>query len=118
MRNILVIQRHAPFNSSHGREALDMLLALAAVEHNVSVLFSADAVYQLLPTLHQPEVKLKAYPRSFKLFSLYDIEQVYVCQASLLQRNISSSQLNIAAQLLDATQIQQLISQQQQVICS
>ena len=95
-----------------------LLTAATAVKHKVSVLFSADAVYQLLPTEDQPEVKLKAYPRSFKLFSLYDIEQVYVCQASLLQRNIKPSQLNIAVQLLDTTKIQHLISQQQQVICS
>ncbi|MBU1309652.1 MAG: sulfurtransferase complex subunit TusC [Gammaproteobacteria bacterium] len=118
MQNILLIQRHAPFNSSHGREALDLLLAMAAVEHQVSVLFSADAVYQLLPTQEQAAFRLKAYPRSFKLFALYDIDQVYVCQASLLQRNIQPSQLSINAQLVDAAQIQQLISQQHQVICS
>lgn len=118
MRNILVIQRHAPFNSSHGREALDLLLALAAVEHQVSVLFSADAVYQLLPTTDQPDIKLKAYPRSFKLFALYDIDQVYVCQESLLQRNIQPTELSIPAKVIDAGQIQLLIGQQQQVICS
>lgn len=118
MRNILLIQRHSPFNNSHGREALDMLLALAAVEHQISILFSADAIYQLLPVEQQPEVKLKIYPRSFKLFGLYDIEQVFVCQTSLLQRNIQPAQLNIAVKVLSPEQIQQLIAQQQQVICS
>src|SRR5690606_21057609 len=117
-RNILVVQRHSPFNSSKGREALDLLLALAAVEHNVSLLFSDDAVYQLLPTLDQPDFKLKAYPRSFKLFALYDIEQVYVCQQSLTERGLDASRLLINVAVLDKPGIAQLFGRQHQVICS
>lgn len=118
MRNILVVQRHSPFNSSKGREALDLLLALAAVEHNVSLLFSGDAVYQLLPTQDQPDFKLKAYPRSFKLFALYDIEQVYVCQQSLTERGLDASRLLINVAVLDKPGIAQLLARQHQVICS
>ena len=118
MRNILVLQRHSPFNSSKGREALDIILALAAVEHNISVLFSGDAVYQLLPTQDQADFKLKAYPRSFKLFALYDIEQVYVCQQSLKQRGINVSDLNIDVTELDTAGIAELFARQHQVISS
>lgn len=118
MRNILLLQRSSPFNDSKGREALDMILAMAAVEHNVSVLFSADAVYQLLPTQDQPDFKLKAYPRSFKLFALYDIEQVYVCQQSLKQRGIHASDLSIDVTELDTQAIAELFARQHQVISS
>ena len=118
MRNILVLQRHSPFNSSKGREALDLILALAAVEHNVSVLFSGDAVYQLLPTQDQADFKLKAYPRSFKLFALYDIEQVYICQQSLLQRGINQNSISINAKVLSKQDIALLLTQQHQVITS
>lgn len=118
MRNILLIQRHSPFNSSHGREALDLLLALAAVEHSVSVLFSGDAVYQLLASQPHPDFKLKAYPQSFKLFALYDIEQVYVCQQALQQRGISANQLSIEATILNNNDIASLLARQHQVITS
>lgn len=118
MQNILLLQQHSPFSSSHGREALDMTLALAAVEHNVSVLFCADAVYQLLASHEHADFRLKAYTRSFKLFALYDIEQVYVCQQSLMQRAIKPEQLSIDVTLLDQQQIAQLIHNQHQVICS
>ncbi|MDP5191787.1 DsrE family protein, partial [Rheinheimera baltica] len=53
MCNLLVLLRYSPFNNAQGREALDLILALAAVDHNVSVLFSGDAVFQLLPTKDQ-----------------------------------------------------------------
>lgn len=118
MRNILLLQRNSPFNNSKGREALDMVLALAAVEHNVSVLFSDDGVYQLLPTQHQPDFKLKAYPRSFKLFTLYDIDQVYVCKQSLKQRGIKVSDLSIDVTQLDTQGIAELFAGQHQVISS
>ncbi|MBZ9610705.1 sulfurtransferase complex subunit TusC [Rheinheimera maricola] len=118
MRNILVIQQHSPFNSSKGREALDLILAMAAVEHNVSVLFSGDAVYQLLSSQDHVDFKLKAYPRSFKLFALYDIEHVYVCQHALQQRGIEAHDISIRAKVLDKTDIALLLARQHQVITS
>lgn len=116
MRNILVLQQHSPFNSSHGREALDLVLALAAVEHNVSVLFRGDAVYQLLSTSDHADFKLKAYPRSFKLFSLYDVEQVFVCATSLGERGIKPEQLAFAAEPLAQDAIMDLLAAQHQVV--
>ena len=116
MRNILVLQQHSPFNSSHGREALDLVLALAAVEHNVSVLFRGDAVYQLLSTADHADFTLKAYPRSFKLFSLYDVEQVFVCATSLGERGIKPEQLALAAEPLAQDAIMVLLAAQHQVV--
>jgi tRNA 2-thiouridine synthesizing protein C len=118
MRNILIVQQHSPFNCSSGREALDLALALAAVEHSVSMLFCADAVYQLLATTDQADFKLKAYPRGFSLFGLYDIEQVFVCQQALTTRRIDTEQLSIAVTPLDRAGITALISNQHQVITS
>lgn len=116
MLNILVLQQHSPFNSSHGREALDLILALAAVEYSVKVVFRGDAVYQLLATTEQADFKLKAYPRSFKLFSLYDVEQVYVCETSLSTRGIAAEQLAYSAKILTQDALVKLISAQHQVV--
>ncbi|MDP5144564.1 sulfurtransferase complex subunit TusC [Rheinheimera baltica] len=118
MCNLLVLLRYSPFNNAQGREALDLILALAAVDHNVSVLFSGDAVFQLLPTKDQPDFALKAYPRSFKLFELYDIDQVYVCEQSLRERGIKQNQLVTAARPVSANDITVLLAEQHQVISS
>ncbi|WP_397472209.1 sulfurtransferase complex subunit TusC [Rheinheimera sp.] len=116
MRNILLLQQHSPFNYSYGREALDMALALAAIEHSVSILFCDDAVYQLLPTVDQPDFGLKPYPRSFKLFSLYDIEQVYACLESVTARGLKPELFSINITLLTRADIVALLSAQHQVI--
>ncbi|MDX3775128.1 sulfurtransferase complex subunit TusC [Chromatiaceae bacterium AAb-1] len=116
MQNILIIQRHSPFNQATGRESLDLILALAAVEHKVTVLFTGDAIYQLLPADTAASLLLKPYNRGFKLFGLYDIEQVYVCQQSMIERNIPVNVLPAGMQLASADVIRQLLSQQQHLI--
>jgi tRNA 2-thiouridine synthesizing protein C len=116
MAAILVIQRQPPFNSAKARESLDLVLALAAVDHQVSILFSADAVFQLMPVAADTGIPLKPFNRSFSLFAIYDIEQLYVCQQSMQQRGLRLEQLLPGVQALSATDINKLISRQQQVI--
>lgn len=118
MRNIMLIQRHSPFNTSHGRESFDLAMALAAVEHNVTLLFMADAVYQLLSINDTSALQIKPYQHGFKLFDLYEIEHVLVCQASLQQRGLTAAELAINATMADQALIQQSIAAQHQVITS
>lgn len=117
MQHIAIIQRQSPFINSSGREALDLMLALAAVEHQLSVIFSGDAVYQLLAVNQSSDFALKRYQQGFKLFGLYDIERIYVCQQSLQQRQLDSNALSLAAKPLSAVQIQQLLASQHQIMC-
>ncbi|KKO46621.1 hypothetical protein WG68_04860 [Arsukibacterium ikkense] len=117
MQHIAILQRQSPYNSSAGREALDLTLALAAVEHRLSLIFCADAVYQLLAVNQQSNFPLKYYQQSFKLFGLYDIEHVYVCQQSLQQRQLDSNDLALPAQQVDPVQLKQLLATQQQIVC-
>jgi tRNA 2-thiouridine synthesizing protein C len=118
MRNIMLIQRHSTFNTSHGRESFDLAMAMAAVEHKVSLLFMADAVFQLLAINDTAALQLKPYQHGFKLFDLYEIEQVLVCHTSMQQRGITAAELAITATVADQSLIQHCIAQQHQVITS
>lgn len=118
MRNIMLIQRHSPFSASHGRESFDLTMALAAVEHKVTVLFMADAVFQLMTLNDTSALQLKAYQHGFKLFDLYEVEQVLVCQASLQQRGLTAADLMINVSIADHSMIKDCIAMQHQVITS
>jgi tRNA 2-thiouridine synthesizing protein C len=117
MQHIAIVQQQSPFNCSAGREALDLTLALAAVEHQLSLIFSGDAIYQLLPVNLNVNFGLKRYQQGFKLFGLYDIERLYVCSQSMQQRQINVEDLSLTVQLLDPLQLQQLLAKQQQIVC-
>ncbi|WNO60917.1 sulfurtransferase complex subunit TusC [Rheinheimera sp. MMS21-TC3] len=118
MRNIMLIQRHSPFNTSHGRESFDLAMALAAIEHKVTILFMADAVLQLVQIKDTATLQLKPYQHGFKLFDLYEIEQVLVCQASLQQRGLTAADLFIKVTIADHSMIKSCIAMQHQVITS
>lgn len=115
MQTILLIQTASPFNQAKAREALDLALALAAVEHQVSILFQDDAVYQLLPPADIP-APLKAFYKSFGLFALYDIGPCLVCQRSLTARGLTKLPLLDDFIVADSAAIQAAMQQADQLI--
>lgn len=115
MQHIAIIQTHSPYNSAKAREALDLILALAAVEHQVSVVFTDDAVYQLLAS-SQSSVALKTFQKSFGLFGLYDIENCLVCADSLARRGLSELALPSGFTRANQQQINSMLATADQLI--
>lgn len=103
--------RSAPHGSSAGREGVDALLAASAYSENIQVLFVGDGVLQLLPDQQPDGILSKHYAPMFKLFELYDIEQVYVCQTSLQERGVEAIELLIDAEYLTPQQVAQHLAQ-------
>ena len=71
------------------------LLLRRTVKTSASYLLG-DGVYQLLLGQQTAEILSKDYSPMLKLFDLYDIEQVYVCETSLLaERGLAQADLVI-----------------------
>lgn len=113
---IAVVVTSLPLQGIAARESLDLIFALAAVDHQLSVIFSGDAVYQLVKAEDSTTLMVKDFRRSFKLFELYDIENLYVCAESLRKRNLQASELVPGFQPLEQTELSQLFFTQQHVI--
>lgn len=113
---IAVLVTSLPIDGIAARESLDLIFALAAVDHQVSVIFSGDAVYQLVKADDSANLMVKDFRRSFKLFELYDIEQLYVCAESLRRRQLQANALVLDMQPLESAELSQLFSTQQHVI--
>ncbi|UPQ88247.1 sulfurtransferase complex subunit TusC [Vibrio sinaloensis] len=111
MSQLTYLFRTAPHSSNAGREGVDALLAASAYCEDISVLFVGDGVYQLLLGQDPNAILSKDYAPMLKLFDLYDIEQVFVCQESLQQRGLAHVDLVIDAQLLAVEQVQQQLQQ-------
>lgn len=77
-----------PHGTAAGREGLDALLATSALTDDLAVFFIADGVFQLLPGQKPDAVLARDYIATFKLLGLYDIEQCWVCAASLRERGL------------------------------
>ena len=109
--------RTAPHGNAISREGLDALLAATAFcdEEEIGVFFIDDGVLNLLDG-QNPELLLqKDFIRTFKLLDLYDVEQRFVCAASLDQYNLQTEQLIISAEKIDRTSLINKLRQAEKV---
>lgn len=105
MHGIAFITRQPPHGTSIARETQDAILATSALTEDLSVFFIGDGVYQLLKDQVPQQISSRNFAATFKLFDLYDIENIYVCQESLAIRGIDVSQLLIEVTCLSPEQL-------------
>ncbi|WP_342323304.1 sulfurtransferase complex subunit TusC [Kosakonia sp. BYX6] len=88
MKRIAFVFTSAPHGSSSGREGLDALLATSAFSDDIGVFFVGDGVFQLLANQQPGAILARDYIATFKVLPLYDIEQCWLCAASLRERGL------------------------------
>lgn len=88
---LAIINSKAPFSSNHGKDALDVALIFGSFEQKVSLFFQGDGVYQLMTNQDGRLVSIKDYLKTFSAFEFYDIEDIYVCQQSLVNRQLDET---------------------------
>ncbi|SDH96077.1 tRNA 2-thiouridine synthesizing protein C [Vibrio xiamenensis] len=116
MSQLTFVFRSAPHGSASGREGVDALLAASAYCETIQVIFVADGVLQLLQGQQPNHIASKDYAPMFKLFELYDIEQVYVCQQSLDERGVAHADLVLNAERLNRDEIKQQLQQADKIL--
>lgn len=89
MKRIAFVFTQGPHGSAGGREGLDALLATSALSEELGVFFVGDGVLQLLPRQQPEKILARNYIATFGVLPLYDVEQCYLCQASLQERGLS-----------------------------
>lgn len=115
-KKIGIINRCLPHGSSQGRESLDLTLAMSAFNESMSLFFIADGVYQLLDGHNPTESLQKHFQPLFKMLELYDVENIYVCQQSLIERAIKQDDLIIDVTLLNGLQLKTKLALQDQLL--
>lgn len=88
---LAIINSKAPFSSDFGKDALDVALIFGSFEQKISLFFQGDGVYQLIAEQDGTLVSIKDYLKTFSAFEFYDIEDIYVCQQSLVNRQLDET---------------------------
>lgn len=107
----LFLFRHPPYGTDIAREGLDMALAFAAFEQRVSILFLDDGVWQLLPAQTGPLLHTKSFNQLLQVLPHYDINDLFVLQESLIERQLQTDQLSLPVQLLQRVQLAHWLTQ-------
>tara|TARA_R110000851_G_scaffold87769_11_gene191369 strand:+ start:49661 stop:50017 length:357 start_codon:yes stop_codon:yes gene_type:complete len=116
MINVLVMSQCSPFDDLHIRDALDMTLIFAAVDQNISWLFSGPAVLALKKQQQPNMLGIKDFFKNIKTLEIYDVENIYVCEKSLLDYGLNKNDLLLDVQALNFDQQNALIKTQQHVV--
>ena len=110
-KKIGLILRHAPYGSDLAQEAIDALLSLSSYSSNISVIFMGDGIFQLLRE-QQPREKIKSIQKQLSALELYDINSVFVCEHSLMERGIAASTLSLPIKPLSLPTLRHIIHEQ------
>ncbi|WP_392558707.1 sulfurtransferase complex subunit TusC [Orbus mooreae] len=115
MKKVAIIFNHPPHGSARGREGLDLSLALSDI-NQISIFFINNGVFHLLENQQPDKILLRDYIATFGMLELYDIENIYICQQSLIERKIDRLPHVIDGALVDKQTIVKLLADHNAII--
>ena len=110
------ISRQAPYGKDSAQLCLDAALAATVFEQKVNYVFSDDGVYQLMKHQNGDMIGSKTLGNALEALDLYGIEEVFVNEASLRQRNLHPEDLLIKTTPVTNIQLADLILKSDYVI--
>lgn len=90
-KSIAIMNTNAPLSKANAKDALDVALIFGSYEQVVSLYFQGDGVYQLIAEQQPEKVQQKDFLKTFAALEFYDIENIYVCHHSLIQRGLADN---------------------------
>ncbi|HHE9947724.1 sulfurtransferase complex subunit TusC [Haemophilus influenzae] len=110
---IAFLFRTSPHGTSISREGLDAILAATAFcePNDIGIFFINDGVLNLIDN-QQPEIiQQKDFIRTFKLLDLYDVEQRFICTASLQKFKLDNRELILSCEKIDRSLLLEKLNQ-------
>ncbi|HHF5862900.1 TPA: sulfurtransferase complex subunit TusC [Haemophilus influenzae] len=110
---IAFLFRSSPHGTSISREGLDAILAATAFcePNDIGIFFIDDGVLNLIDN-QQPEIiQQKDFIRTFKLLDLYDVEQRFICTASLQKFKLDNRELILSCEKIDRSLLLEKLNQ-------
>jgi tRNA 2-thiouridine synthesizing protein C len=116
VKKFMFVNRKAPYGTIYALESLEVVLITATFDQDVSLVFIDDGVYELVKGQQTKAIGIKNFSPSYRALDGYDVEKLYVDQASMEQRGLKASDLLVPVEVLDAQQMGQLMAQQDVIL--
>lgn len=116
VKKFIYINRKAPYGTIYALESLEVVLITAAFDQDVSLLFIDDGVYQLKKGQDTKDIGMKNFSPTYRALDGYDVEKIYVDKESMEERGLSEDEFVIPVEVLDATQVGDMIRQQDVIL--
>ncbi len=116
VKKFMFVNRKAPYGTIYALESLEVVLITATFDQDVSLVFIDDGVYEVVKGQQTKVIGIKNFSPSYRALDGYDVEKLYVDQASLEQRGLTEKDLLVPVEVLDAQQMGQLMAQQDVIL--
>jgi tRNA 2-thiouridine synthesizing protein C len=87
-KTISILNTCSPFGSANAKDALDVALIMGTYEQQTHLFFQGDGVWQLVANQYPETIHVKDFLKTFAAFEFYDLENIYICKQSLVERNL------------------------------
>lgn len=116
VKKFMFVNRKAPYGTVYALEGLEVVLISAAFDQDVSMVFIDDGVYELVKGQNTKATGMKNFSPVYRALEGYDIEKLYVDEESLEARGLTTENLLVPVEVLNAAQMAELMDQQDIVI--
>jgi tRNA 2-thiouridine synthesizing protein C len=116
VKKFMFLNRKAPHGTVYALEGLEVVLITAAFDQDVSLVFTDDGVYQLMKGIDTKGIEVKDFSKTYRALDGYDIEKLYVDQASLDARGLTEDDLIVDVTVLSNDEMAKLMDEQDVVI--
>jgi len=116
IKKFLYLNRKAPYGTVYALESLEVVLIGAAFEQDVSLVFLDDGVYQIKKGQDTQGVQMKNFSPTYRALEMYDVEKLYVSRQSLEERGLTEEDLLVDVEVLDASQLADLMDEQDVIL--
>ena len=116
VKKFAFINRKAPYGTIYALESLEVVLISAAFDQDVSLVFADDGVYQLKKGQATKAVVMKNFSPTYRALEGYDIEKLFVEKESMEARGLTTDDLIVDVEVLDAAQMAALLEEQDVVL--
>lgn len=116
IKKFLYVNRKAPYGTIYALESLEVVLIAAAFDQDVSLAFIDDGIYQLMKDQQPEGIETKNHSKTYRALEGYDVEKVYVEKESMEKRGITEDDLLIDVEVKSASEIADLMEEQDVVL--
>jgi len=116
IKKFMFVNRKAPYGTIYALESLEVVLISAAFDQDVSLMFLDDGVYEIVKGQDTKGIEVKNFSPTYRALEMYDIEKLFVSKESLEERSLTEDDLLVDVEVLDHTQVAELMAAQDVVL--
>lgn len=99
--NTLVIINSSPYKDSQAQDGLDFVMAAAAFDLPVKILFQNDGVLNLLPNQDSSLINRDNFIDFIKAAELYEIDPIYINKSDINKYKLDLNKLLIETNIIE-----------------